>query len=177
MLKKTIKYKDFNNEEQVEDHFFHLSKADLIELEMSKEGGLSEWIKRIPTLTNQSEVIAEFKKLILMAYGKKSEDGRRFIRTQELRDEFTQTPAYSELFMELCTNAEAAAAFINGVVPHDLAEQLEHLAATVTPEPPAASITKKPRVITRAEAMAMSNEELTHLIAEGAMITHDPTLE
>lgn len=120
MLKKTIKYTDFNEEEVVEDHYFHLSQAELVELEMSHEGGLSESLKKIIAAEDGKSIIKEFKNIILSSYGKKSADGRRFIKTQEMRDEFESSEAYSTLFMELVTNPEAAIEFINGIVPSKL---------------------------------------------------------
>ena len=99
MLKKTITYEDFNGEERSEDFFFHLSKAELVELEMSHQGGLSEALKRIVAAEDAKSIIAEFKNIILSAYGQRSEDGRRFTKNQTLRDEFESTEAYSVLFM------------------------------------------------------------------------------
>lgn len=129
MLKKTITYKDFNDEEVVEDFFFHLSKAELVELEMGTDGGLSESLKRIIVTKDGKEIIKEFKNIILGSYGKRSTDGRRFTKTQELRDEFESSEAYSVLFMELVTDTDAAVVFINGIVPAGLAEEAAKIAA------------------------------------------------
>ena len=120
MLKKTIKYVDFNGVEQSEDHYFNLSKAEVAELELSTKGGLAESLKELVASEDGAAIVGKFKEIILMAYGIKSPDGRRFIKTDELTTEFTQTNAYSELFMLLATNAEEAAAFMNGVVPQDM---------------------------------------------------------
>ena len=110
MLKETIKYTDCNGVERTEDFWFHLSKAELMEWEMGTTGGLTEIIKI-------------FKELILKAYGQKSPDGRRFIKSEELATEFSQTEAYSQLFMDLATDADKAAAFVNGIMPSDVAEK------------------------------------------------------
>lgn len=123
MLKKTITYTNFNDEKVSEDFYFHLSKAELVELEMSYEGGLTEQIQRIAKAQDGKAIIAEFKNIILSAYGERSADGRRFIKNQALRDEFESTEAYSTLFMELVTDAEKAAEFVRGVIPNDLAEE------------------------------------------------------
>ena len=117
MLKKTIKYVDYDGNEREEDFYFNLSKAEIAEMEMSTNGGLDKMIKRIIAEQDNKRIIELFKDLVLRAYGKKSDDGRRFIKNQDLRDDFSQTEAYSELFMELATNADAAAAFVNGIVP------------------------------------------------------------
>lgn len=117
MLKKTIEYVDYNGNTQKEDFYFNLTKAELTELEVSVDGGLSAMMERIIKEEDHREIVKIFKDFILKAYGVKSEDGRRFIKTQELRDEFSQTEAYSVLFMELATDAEAAAAFINSFAP------------------------------------------------------------
>jgi hypothetical protein len=165
VLKKTITYKNFNDEEVSEDYFFHLSKAELVELEMSHQDGLSEALQRIIEAQDGKAIIAEFKKIILGAYGKKSPDGKRFIKTQELRDEFESSEAYSTLFMELVTETDKAIEFINGIVPAGL----EADAAKVTQLRAAPEEEKKdettgePRTVSRAEVTAMSQEELGQL--------------
>lgn len=117
MLKKTITYTDYNNEERTEDFYFNLSKAELMEMELSIAGGLSETINKIIKTKDVPSLIKIFKKLVLDAYGVKSADGKRFIKSEELSAEFSQTEAYSQLFMELATNSDAASAFVNGIVP------------------------------------------------------------
>ena len=124
MLKKTITYTDYNGVERKEDFYFNLSKAEVMEMELSTTGGLAEMIKRIVAAQDQPAIIKVFKDLILKAYGEKSPDGKRFIKSLELSDAFAQTEAYSILFMELATNDEAAAKFINGIVPADMAQQI-----------------------------------------------------
>lgn len=117
MLKKTFTYTDFNGVERTEDHYFNLSKAELMEMELSTTGGLAEMINKIVAAQDAPAIVKIFKELVLKAYGQKSADGRRFIKSKELSDEFSQTEAYSQLFMELATDADAAAAFVNGIVP------------------------------------------------------------
>lgn len=117
MLKKTITYTDYDGVQRTEDFYFNLSKAEIAEMELSTAGGLDKTINRIVAEQDGKRIIALFKDLVLKSYGKKSDDGRRFIKSQELRDEFSQTEAYSDLFMELATDADAAAAFVNGIVP------------------------------------------------------------
>ena len=117
MLKKTITYPDYNGGSRTEDFYFNLTQAEVTEMELSVDGGLVEMINRIVAAQDGKQIIATFKDIILRAYGEKSPDGKRFVKSQELRDAFSQTEAYSILFMELATNADAAAAFINGIVP------------------------------------------------------------
>lgn len=124
MIKKTISYTDFNGVERKEDFYFNLTKAEVMELELSTKGGLAEMIQRIVAAQDQPAIIKVFKDLIIKAYGVKSPDGKRFIKNQEVVDEFVQTEAFSELFMELATDADAAAKFVNGIVPANLAQQL-----------------------------------------------------
>lgn len=123
MLKKTIKYTDYNGVEREEDFYFNLTKAEIMEMEMSKSGGLAETIQRIVAAQDAPAIIQIFKELVLKAYGIKSPDGKRFIKSDEIRAEFEQTEAYSDLFMELATDADAAAKFINSVVPADMAQK------------------------------------------------------
>lgn len=117
MLKKTITYTDYNQVERTEDFYFNLSKAEIMEMEMSISGGLAEMIKRIVAEKDAPAIIKIFKDLVLKAYGVKSPDGKQFIKSDELRTAFSQTEAYSELFMELATNADEAAKFVNGIIP------------------------------------------------------------
>lgn len=120
MLKKNIKYVDYNGVERDEDFYFNLTKAEVMEMEMSTSGGLAEMIQRVVAAQDAPAIIKIFKDLVLRAYGVKSPDGKRFIKSEELKDEFAQTEAYSILFMELATDADAAAKFVNGIVPADM---------------------------------------------------------
>ena len=117
MLKKTITYTDYNGTERNEDFYFNLSKAEIAEMELGVDGGLSEKIKKVTSTQNAPQILSIFKDLILKAYGEKSADGRRFIKSAQLRDEFAQTEAYSELFMNLASDSTAAADFVNAIIP------------------------------------------------------------
>lgn len=117
MLKKTITYSDYNGNERTEDFYFNLTKAEVMEMEMSTSGGLAEMITRIVAAQDAPAIIKIFKELVLKAYGIKSPDGKRFIKSEEISTEFSQTEAYSQLFMQLATDADVAAEFVNGIVP------------------------------------------------------------
>lgn len=120
MLKKTITYTDYNGVERKEDFYFNLTKAEITEMELSTTGGLSTVLQRIVSEQDQPQLIRMFKDLIIRSYGKKSDDGKRFIKNEQLSEEFTQTEAYNILFMELATDADKAAKFVNGIIPKDL---------------------------------------------------------
>ena len=124
MLKKNIKYVDYDGNKRAEDFYFNLNKAEVIELQLGTVGGLTKTLEKIVQEKDTSRIIEYFKTLILKAYGEKSADGRRFIKSQELRDAFEQTEAYSELFMELASNAKMAAEFINGVLPKEAVDAI-----------------------------------------------------
>lgn len=124
MLKKTITYTDYNDVERTEDVYFNLSEAELMEMQLSMDGGLQEYIRRITASQDIPAIIKLFKDLVLKAYGEKSPDGKYFNKSKELAEAFSHTEAYSEIFMELATNADAAAKFVNGIVPKKMAEQL-----------------------------------------------------
>lgn len=134
MLKKTITYTDYNGLQRTEDFYFNLSKAEIMEMEMTTSGGLAEMIQKIVAAQDAPAIIKVFKDLILKAYGEKSPDGKRFIKSSELSDAFAQTEAYSQLFMELATDAQAGAAFVNGIVPGDVAEQAAKHTISVIPD-------------------------------------------
>lgn len=165
MLKKTISYNDFNGNTVSEDFFFHLSKAELVELEMSHEGGLSESLQRIIDAEDNKNIIAEFKNIILTSYGKRSPDGRRFIKSQELRDEFLSTEAYSTLFMELVTDTDAAVEFINGIIPQGMSEEAARVAGIDPRKTPIIAVVDEdaPKVVTKKEIEEMTPEEAEKL--------------
>lgn len=128
MYQKKIKFTDFNGKEREQTFLFNLTKAELAELELSTEGGLEEYVRKIMEAQKTPEIAELFKKLILMAYGEKSDDGMRFIKKDPVRgklaDEFEQTDAYSEFYIELATNADSAVEFVNGILPAQIQEQL-----------------------------------------------------
>jgi hypothetical protein len=123
MQKKTVTYIDYNGVERTEDFYFNLTKAEVMEMELSTSGGLAESIQRIVAAQDAPAIIKIFKDLVLKSYGEKSPDGRRFIKSEEIANAFAQTEAYSEIFMELATDADKAAEFVNGIVPADLAAE------------------------------------------------------
>lgn len=123
MLSKTIKFEDWDGVEREEVHYFNLSESELMELEMSTPGGFANSMQRMVQLKDAPHLMATFKMLILKSYGEKSADGRRFVKSAELSEEFSQTPAYDQLFMELVTDADKASAFVNGIVPKKLVDK------------------------------------------------------
>jgi len=113
-------YTDYNGETRKEDFYFNMTRAEVTEMELSIEGGLSDMIKRVTEAKDVPTIMKIFKDLVLRAYGQKSPDGKRFIKSKELSEEFAQTEAYSDLFMELATDSTAAAAFVNGIMPQNI---------------------------------------------------------
>ena len=133
MLIKPITYIDFNGTSRTENFLFNLTTAEIMEMEMSIDGGLAEKIKKVTEAQNAPEIIRIFKDLILRSYGEKSDDGRRFIKERNgepLSIAFSQTEAYSKLFMELATDADKAAEFINGIIPADAAGKLGDISSS-----------------------------------------------
>lgn len=126
MIKKTITYTDYNGNERTEDFYFNLSKAEVLEMELSTEGGLEEMGKKLIAGKDLPNSVKIFKDLILKSYGEKSPDGKRFVKSDELSDAFSQTEAYSNLFVELATDSDAAAKFFNGVIPSDLSDAIDN---------------------------------------------------
>lgn len=120
MLKKTVTYEDYNGVTRTEDFYFNLSKAEVTEMELSVNGGFSTMVEEIVKSKDGARIIELFKEIVLKSYGEKSADGKRFIKSKELSEAFSQTEAYSEIFMELATNDKAAADFVNGIMPANL---------------------------------------------------------
>ena len=129
MFKKTVTYKDYNNVERTETFHFHFSEAEILDMEMSVEGGFAERIQKIIDANEQTKLMQVIKQFVIDAYGVKSEDGKRFIKNETVKAEFLESPAYSKIWMELVTNDRMAADFINEVIPADMKEQLAGIAA------------------------------------------------
>ncbi|CAK7008523.1 MAG: hypothetical protein EUB_01600 [Eubacterium sp.] len=135
MLKKTITYTDYNGVERTEDFYFHLSKAEITELELSTDGGYAEMITKIINAKDVPSIAKIFKDLIFKAYGEKSDDGKRFVKSEEISTAFSQTEAYSNLYMELATSADKASEFVNSIIPTDMVVKKTPVESSDTPLP------------------------------------------
>lgn len=120
MIKWNITFTDYNDNEVSENFYFNLNKAELSDMQFRVNGAYSQFIERIVNTRDTQTIGEEFKKLILNSYGEKSDDGRRFKKSKELRDSFEQSPAYPVLYMELLSDADKAAKFVRGILPKDL---------------------------------------------------------
>lgn len=187
MLKKTVTYQNFNDEPVTEDHYFHLSKAELVEMEVEYEGGLAKKLEEIVEAEDGKAIMAMFKKLLLDSYGVKSPDGKSFMKNPDLRENFASTEAYSTIFMELVTDAGAAADFVNGIIPKGLDQDVDRIVGDQDKPKTSPAITprgirgdehvtgdrpveKTPRVLTKAEMLQMPTDELSHLLATGEVV-------
>lgn len=132
MLKKTIPYTDYNGNDRTEDFYFNLSETEITEMELSIEGGFTDYIQRIVKAKDAPSLIKNFKEIVLKAYGEKSQDGRRFVKSPELSEAFSQTEAFNKLFMELVMDDGAAADFINGIIPDSLREKAKEKQAALS---------------------------------------------
>ena len=191
MLKKDITFEGLDGSMITETHYFHMSKADLIELQLSKKGGFEVWLQKVIDAEDGATLIRELKDIILMAYGEKSEDGKRFIKSPEKRAEFANSEAFSELFSEIAIDADKASEFVNAVMPAGLlaeTRQQMNVFDQGEDQPKETAISSPPKqegvetelvsppapvreVITQAEAREMPAEELQRKIAEGAVIS------
>ena len=133
MYKILEKYEDYDGNERVEEFYFNLTKAEITDMELTTEGGMSAMLNRIIAAKDTSKLIAVFKDLILRSYGQKSPDGRRFIKSDELTKEFTETPAYSQIYLRLATDDKAATEFVNNVIPKDLQKEVKAAQGNVIP--------------------------------------------
>ena len=130
MYKKTIKYTDYNGVDREEDFYFSLNEAELTEMQLGVEGGFAAMIDKIIKAKDTPSLIKIFKELLLKSYGIKSDDGRRFIKSEKLSEEFMQTPAYSELYMMLATDDKKATEFIKNIIPAKLQAKATELEKT-----------------------------------------------
>lgn len=131
MLKKTITYTDYNGVTRKEDFYFNLSQAEIAEMQLTTPGGMSEMLNRIVDAREDTELIKIFKDLIFRSYGEKSPDGKYFNKSEELSRAFSQTEAYSVLFMDLATDANKASDFVKGILPEDLQNRLNEQNSTL----------------------------------------------
>lgn len=131
MLKKTITYTDYNGVERTEDFYFNLTKAEILEMELGTTGGFAEMIQKVIAAQDAPTIIKIFKDLVIKAYGVKSADGKRFVKNDEVREEFVQSEAYSTIFMELATDAKAGSDFVNGIIPSDMQEAAKNAQANL----------------------------------------------
>lgn len=129
MIKKNVEYTDFNGEKRTETLYFNLTEAELMDMELSEDGGLSERLTKIIENGDKAGLLRFLKEFILNSYGEKSEDGRRFVKNDTIRSEFAQTEAFSKLLMDMLTDEKAAADFVNGIVPASLKEYASKMAA------------------------------------------------
>ncbi len=137
MLKRDVTYEDFDGEKATETFYFNLTKSEIVELEVAYDGGLQAALLRIVKTNDRKNLVAEFKKIILLSYGQKSEDGKRFIKSDDLREAFSQTAAFDALFIELATNDDAAATFLKGIVPKEFSQEMDkQTPPVIMPVPP-----------------------------------------
>lgn len=124
MFKMTRTYTDYNGTKRTGDFYFNLNEAEIIEMQIGTVGGFAETIERIIKANNEAELMRIFKELVLKAYGEKTPDGMQFMKVDEngrpLSIKFSQTPVYSDIFMELATNAKTASEFVNGIIPGNI---------------------------------------------------------
>lgn len=125
MIKETITYTDYFGEKRTEEFRFNLSKAELTEMETSIAGGYTNLLQKMVDTKNTPEMMKTFKEIVLKSYGEISPDGRRFIKSKEMAEEFCQTEAYSELFMKLIIDTDEMIKFVNGIVPAEISEKMK----------------------------------------------------
>jgi hypothetical protein len=135
VLKRDITYENFDGEEVTETFYFNLTKTELLEMQIEYHGGMEELITRIIKEEAVKEIFELFKKIVLASYGIRSEDGKRFIKSNQIREEFQQTAAYDALIVELATNDQSASDFIIAVVPRAMAEEIQKQGSIDVPLP------------------------------------------
>lgn len=159
MLKRDITFEDYDGKPVTETFYFNLNKAELLEMELSS-GGMQDKIKEIVAANDVKSIMAVFKEILLASVGRKSEDGRRFIKNDEIRDDFQQSNAYPTMFVELATNDKSASEFINGLLPADLVQQVQ----ASKDETASKDLVKKFEDYARQELLEMSDEDFYRIV-------------
>lgn len=157
VFKKTIKFKDLDGNPVEEDFYFNLNAPEIAEMELEKEGGMHAYLQEITEGGNPGKIMSTFKMFLERSIGRRSEDGRRLLKSQEITDDFMMSDAYSEFFLELVTNSKMAATFVNGILPEGLAERLAQQTGDA-PDMPA--WIREDREPTKEELMAMDKMEM-----------------
>jgi hypothetical protein len=170
LLKKKITYTDFNDQQVTEEFCFHLSKAELIQMEVEYDGGLQKYLTGIAESDDNKKIFEAFQELLMKSYGQRSEDGKRFIKSQELRDEFASSEAYSEFIMSLATDAGAAAEFVNGILPGNLEADVDRIVANNVETAEVPQDTDQPAPITQAHADTLTRDSLVAFLQSGGQI-------
>jgi hypothetical protein len=133
MLKKPIKYKDFDEQDVEEEFYFNISEAEVIELEHEHKGGMSGWLEELVKIEDNRQMFAELKKIILLSYGEKSPDGKQFLKKDSegrpLSAQFEQSAAYNALMFEIFSDEGNAAAFLTGVFPERVRKEMAEASA------------------------------------------------
>ena len=130
MLKKTVTYEDYDGNTRTEDLYFFISKAELMEMELTTPGGFANKLEKVSKAQDGAEIMKIFKEIILKAYGEKSDDGRSFVKKRNgvnLSEAFEQTEAYNQLYTDLLMNPDKASAFINGIMPKDIMNEINKI--------------------------------------------------
>lgn len=149
MLKRDITYEDFDGKQVTETFYFNLSKSELVKMEYSEEGGFGEYLQKVVKAGDSKAILQLFDRIVLDAYGEKSEDGKRFNKSAELSEAFLRSAAYDALFMQLAEDSDAAAKFIQDILPKDLGDEVNaqmpiRPPVTIIPGTPAAPLPVPP---------------------------------
>jgi hypothetical protein len=153
VIKKTINYYGFDNKPHTGDFYFHLSTAELMDIETSQEGGMAEFLGSVAKSGNAQEIMKQFKRFIFLAYGQRQDDGS-FEKDDRSTEKFMKSPAFDALFLELVTSPDAVTEFVNGIIPRDLVAKLGEA------EPVASELPWANREPTNKELTTMTQEQL-----------------
>lgn len=167
MLKKTIVYTDLNDEKRSEDFYFNFSIQELIDMELEVEGGMKAKLEAMVKAEDVRAMLGVLKDIVLRAIGKKTDDGKRFDKSETFRDDFYNSPAYGALLMELIGQPNVAAEFMNGLMPKELMQRVNEIQKAqgmpVTEQPAGIEVAKKPEEYTLPEIVAMSEENFDRI--------------
>jgi hypothetical protein len=181
LLKKTVTYEDpFTNVEVTEDLYFNLTKAELVAMEVSIPGdtSLKDHLEAIAQAQNGQQIMDAMEWIIFRAYGKRTDNGK-FVKNDQLREEFRSSEAYSELFMSLVTDADAAVEFVSGIIPKGLVDEAQEQLPVDTPNlqpvpqehyADGVDIRPEPVRLSRQQALDMDREQLRSGLADGRYI-------
>lgn len=123
MYCEKITYTDYDGNEHTDKFYFNLNESELIEMSYSKKGGYESWLRRIISERDNTKIVPIVKNIILASYGKKSDDGSKFLKSPQITEDFLRSDAYNKLFIKLFSNGDALVNFCNGIIPKSLAEK------------------------------------------------------
>ncbi len=118
MITKKIKYVDFNGTEREEEFLFNINKTEMYKFAKSVPGGMQKFLTDMVVAKDVFGMADMFQEIVLLAYGIKSDDGKRFMKSEEISRSFAESNAFEAFMDEILSNDNMAEQFIKDLLPN-----------------------------------------------------------